>query len=112
MKKESLLKCRCYQVKPCGKVRIFFIAIHTIVRACYVSGNRLRSMICVVIFIIIIIIIYFVFLCLPCCSWTSLQQITLFDVTSFYTQSLGFHSSHNIFSFFCKLMLRKKWAFL
>lgn len=48
MKKKiaSVIKCRCFQVKSSGKVRIFFLAIH-LLHACHVSDNRSRSIICI-----------------------------------------------------------------
>lgn len=52
----SVIKCRCFQVKSSGKVRIFYS--HTpILHACHVSDDRSRSMIC----IIFIIYIFFFF---------------------------------------------------
>lgn len=42
MKIASVIKCRCFQVKSSGKVRIFFLAIH-LLHTCHVSDNRSRS---------------------------------------------------------------------
>lgn len=39
MKKIASVKCRCFQVKSSGKVRIFFLAIH-LFYADHVSDNR------------------------------------------------------------------------
>lgn len=86
--KTSMKTCKCLQVKPSGKSEAnFFLAIPF---SSHVS-DRSRSILCIIIiFIIIIFSVGPVVHGLSFCRYLS-------NVTPFYTRSLGFHSSHNIF---------------